>query len=56
MNEYASVEDVRITPESLMTANFDLTTRLSGMAMRRLPSGQRFILKGGSDVILRKAR
>jgi hypothetical protein len=56
VNEYDSLEDVRITPKSLMTANFRLATRLSGIGDEAFFLGEGSYSKGRFNVIFRKGK
>ena len=56
VNEYVSVEDVRITPQSLLTANFRLATRLSGIGDEAFLLGEGSYSKGSINVIFRKGK
>ena len=56
VNEYDSEAEVRITPKSLLTANFRLATRLSGIGDEAFLLGEGSYAKGRFNVIFRKGK
>ncbi|HKO96556.1 MAG TPA: hypothetical protein VJU86_06180 [Pyrinomonadaceae bacterium] len=56
VNEYDSAEDARITPKSLLTANFRSPTRLSGIGDEAFLLGEGSYSKGRFNVVFRKGK
>lgn len=56
VNEYDSVEDAKITSNSLTTADYRATTRLSGIGDEAFILGEGSYSKGRFNVIFRKGR